>query len=837
MFKTARPPSFLTAVWQPLIRAGQQLRVLLDLPQTRELAETILSRPETRPPQTQNFPSANHPRLGAASLQRLLDAKPAEGDSVSDRGSVGSGLVFSAARLRALAAEARESARKRETEAGWTLTMLAMQERRRKEGNIDAIEQHRLDLAKAYDEQRRASALEVEKDARRKDALFKEQREEVERRAEAKRRARAARIERERAMLREEKELEAAEIARVKAAMVAEAEGQLEELDRRIRAVQDRTAVDRSKRQDISTAVLDGGEPALGEEESVEKPYEGPEVEFSSHLPGRRQRDGHTPRTEVDEERTELRTVESSGRLLDRIPQEGDDSLHVKRGLEQVLGEKVPGGDKLEGEAESGRSADDRINLEEWYRLALFETSESGLFGSEAGGSSEGLSATPGAGETESPGAAQRLGEGVALSAERPGETSLLLGLRQTRDGQELKARKEEERVEPGQGDDVSAILAGLVSDLEGGQSGPAVGEAVPEHKEFDTGDAQLNSKWGPPQDPTHAAGVARDGLDALGSAGEAARKGRQMEGREMRDVMAGGFDGFRPLPPAERKDADSGTDLASSATLARWGSTADPFPAAGMSTKDLGDSFAAQDFRFGGGIDFRGRGSEPKGEHDGNPSFETGPEERTAGPPQVAEQTPHAGHPVEDSGREYWSDSGMPNDQHPRVLSSETSHQALAFLSPIPSASGAPEPFDYSPTALSTPVSAHPDLSAALASSTGVSPGPKRSPPVAPTQPKPSGRPRDPPDDDSDAPLSVVMGVCVVQEILAQYRCVSACCVRVFQEELALPAHCAALRRYLFMLAGDFADAFMSALLSQVRESRPLTEGVGGPVNPQAAT
>ncbi|GAQ84287.1 hypothetical gamma-tubulin complex [Klebsormidium nitens] len=816
--KTASPPSFLAAVWQPLIRAGQQLRVLLDLPQTRELAETILSCPERHPLQTLNLSSADQkPRLGAASLQRLLDAKPAEEETES----ASPGLVFSASRLRAIAAEARESARKRETEAGWTLTMLAMQERRRKEGKIDAIEQHRLDLAKAYDEQRRASVLETEKEARRKEALFREQREELERRAEAKRRAKAARIERERAMVREEKELEAAEIARVRAAMVAEAEGQLEELDRRIQAVKDRTAVEESQKVDDGTTTLEGRQAALVEEESVKAGDEGAQVE--APRAERPKIDAAlTGDTATEEDRKEVQSADSSGKLS-----KADSSSDVKRGPEQMSDESAAGGDEPEEETASGKGEDDRINLEEWHRLAHLETSESGLFGSEAGESSGDLSTPSGVGgrgtrEEEAGGAQgfEGLAEGLTVSAE---ETSLDSGLRQTRDGTEVRARKDEDAVEPGAVKDVSAILAGLASDLEGGQSGPAGEQEVAEHGESDGGNVQPSSKWGPPEDPTHAAGVAREGLDASGSAGEAARRGRQMEGREMLDVMAGGFDGFRVLPPAEQKDADSGSDLAGSATLVRWGSSADPFPAAGMSTKDLGDSFAAQDFRFADGIDFRGRGSGPERKPEtetepaGDPSFEAGSEGHAASPFKSADEALSIGQPVEDSERRSWTSNGIPNDQETRVLPTETSRQALAFLSPIPSASGDPNTFDLSPTALSTPISAQPDLSPALASSRGVSPGPKRSPPATSPRPKPSGRPSaTPDDDDADAPLSVVMDVCVVQEILAQYRCVSACCVHVFQEELALPAHCAALRRYLFMLAGDFADAFMSALLTQ---------------------
>jgi predicted kinase len=59
---------------------------------------------------------------------------------------------------------------------------------------------------------------------------------------------------------------------------------------------------------------------------------------------------------------------------------------------------------------------------------------------------------------------------------------------------------------------------------------------------------------------------------------------------------------------------------------------------------------------------------------------------------------------------------------------------------------------------------------------------------------------------------------------MLAQYRCVNMCCVRVFQEELELTAPCAALRQYLFMLAGDFADAFVPTLMSQVNTSKLCT-------------
>ncbi|GBG76862.1 hypothetical protein CBR_g23077 [Chara braunii] len=65
------------------------------------------------------------------------------------------------------------------------------------------------------------------------------------------------------------------------------------------------------------------------------------------------------------------------------------------------------------------------------------------------------------------------------------------------------------------------------------------------------------------------------------------------------------------------------------------------------------------------------------------------------------------------------------------------------------------------------------------------------------------------------DVPLEVVMDVCIVQEIIAQYQCVSAACVTLLQEELFLQEHCKALRRYFFMHAGDWADNWAAALQS----------------------
>eukprot|EP00898_Chlorokybus_atmophyticus_P002563 jgi/Chlat1/3307/Chrsp22S03464 len=78
-----------------------------------------------------------------------------------------------------------------------------------------------------------------------------------------------------------------------------------------------------------------------------------------------------------------------------------------------------------------------------------------------------------------------------------------------------------------------------------------------------------------------------------------------------------------------------------------------------------------------------------------------------------------------------------------------------------------------------------------------------------------------------TDVPARVAIDAYFSSEILAQYRGVSSCCVALLCDQLRLTDHCAALRRYFFMQAGDFADAFAEMLFT--RAAHP-----GGWINPQ---
>jgi hypothetical protein len=897
VFRAAAPPSFLAEVWQPLIRAGQQLRVLMELPQTRELAQNILCRRDWRHGHT---PGGEIGPLSRESLQSLFKADSAGFGSSSGADSGGpradSGLVFSASQLRKMAAEARERARKKESEAGWTLTMLAMQERRRKEGKLDVIEQHRLELAKVYDDQRRATVFEREAEVKRKEIVLNEQREEIARRAEAKKKAREALIERERAMLREEREREATEVARVKAEMIAEAEEQLENLDRQIQAVRERTAAE-SPSDDA---------PSSGDVPQKPGAEQGdPSLENQSRVAG------FSPK---GLERTSAVDDESVGGGTAAQGRDGRDAESPQRSMGPDLSsvseahwEGHSGGRELEAEGLRKRgSSHDGLALEEWYRLAIQETSGMGLFGQGSdsasdGMSSRGVSHTGGASRAESesgggtPGVADEAEQGGVLSAVREGIVSSLAGLipglggrresevsesrlsddeteKEDKDdgddsdleGEEGRGEEEalatvDEKTENESDEEVIAAIAELLQDSElsrdtnGGL--PANESSSAEDTAFETEESAPNkideqregpveeneattsgrsgpmdvqgaSKWGPVQDLTLAAGVGREGLGSGSSAREAARRGMEQEGRGMRDLLGGGavdgFGGFKvPKTDANLQSSgeEGGMDSERSANQARWGLSANPFAAAGMTTKELGDTFAAQDFRFVGGIDFRDKTTTsfksataadgPFGEELGRESTE----ELSGGQDS---DTPVRKTLFGEGEHGFWSKGGSDNLEETEFLRSEPSKEALAFLSPIPSGSKPALEADISPVSFFSPVAPtgrrQSPLSATPVSPVASSPG--RSP--LPT-PKPS-RPADTTPKDSDAPLSVVMDVCVVQEILAQYRCVSLCCVRVFQEELELPAHCAALRRYLFMLAGDFADAFVSALMSQVR-------------------
>lgn len=890
----------------------------MDLPQTWELAQNILCRRDWRHGHT---PSGENGHLSRESVQTLFRADSAGVGSSSGADSGGpradSGLVFSASELRKMAAEARERARKKESEAGWTLTMLAMQERRRREGKLDVIEQHRLDLAKAYDDQRKASVLERGAEVKRKEIVLNEQREEIARRAEAKKKAREALIERERAMLREERERETTEVARVKAEMIAEAEEQLEKLDRQIQAVRERTAAESpsdnaSSSGDVpQTPGAEQGDPSLESQSRV--------AEFSPK---------GLERTSAVDDESDGGENAAQGRI-------GRDAESPQRPMGPELSsvseahwEGHSGGGELGAEGLRKRgSSHDGLALEEWYRLAIQETSGTGLFGqgSESasdGMSSRGVSNAGGASRAESesggvtPGVADEAEQGGVLSAVREGIVSSLAGLipglggrresevsesglsdeetgKEDRDdgddsdmegedggckdealgrGKDEALATVDEKTENESDEEVIAAIAELLQDSElsrdtnGGlpaeestsvedtaskneESAPTSvdgqGEGTVEENEATTSgrsgpmDVQGASKWGPVQDLTLAAGVGREGLGSGSSAREAARRGMEQEGRGMREVMDGGaFDGFGgfKVPKTDvdlpSSGEDGGIPFERSANQPRWGLSANPFAAAGMTTKELGDTFAAQDFRFVGEIDFWDKETtsfKSATAADGLFSEELGRESTEELSGGQDSDTPVRKTLFGEGEHGFWSKGGSDNLEETDFLRSEPSKEALAFLSPIPSGSKPALEPDISPVSFSSPVAPtghrQSPLSATPGSPVASSPGRSPLPTPKPSRPANSG-PKDL-DEDLDAPLSVVMDVCVVQEILAQYRCVSLCCVRVFQEELELPAHCAALRRYLFMLAGDFADAFVSALMSQVRTwtSRAISE------------
>jgi hypothetical protein len=799
-----------------------------------------------------------------------------------------------------MAAEARERARKKESEAGWTLTMLAMQERRRKEGKLDVIEQHRLDLAKAYDDQRKASVLEREAETKRKEIVLNEQREEIARRAEAKKRVREALIERERAMLREEREREATEVARVKAEMIAEAEEQLKNLDRQIQAVRERTAAELPSDDAPSSGdvlQMQGAEQA------------DPSLESQSRMAG------FSP---IGLERTSAVDDKSVGGGNAAQNLDGREAGHPQRPTgpdhssvsEAHLGGHSGGGELGAEGLQKDVSSHDPLALEEWYRLAIQETSGTGLFGqgSESasdGMSSRGISNTGRASRAESeseegtPGVADEAEQGGVLSAVREGIVSSLAGLipglggRREPEGLESGLSDEEtgkedsvdgddsdmegeegrgedealatvdEKTESESDEEVIAAIAELLQDSEltqdtnGGlpadesssaedtvseieESGPSSvdrqGEGPVQENEATTSgrpepvDVQGASKWGPVQDLTFAAGVGREGLGSGLSAREAARKGMEQEGRGMRDVMGGaafdGFGGFK-VPNVgtnlQSSSEEGGMPSERSVDQPRWGLSANPFAAAGMTTRELGDTFAAQDFRFVGGIDFRDKTTtsiKTAIAADGPFNEELGRESTGALSGGQVSDTTVRELLFGEGEHGFWSKGGSDNLEEAEFLRSEPSKEALAFLSPIPSGSKPALDPDISPVSFSSPVAPTGHRQSPLSATPGspVASSPGRSP--LPTHSRPADSTPKDSDKDSDAPLSVVMDVCVVQEILAQYRCVSLCCVRVFQEELELPAHCAALRRYLFMLAGDVADAFVSALMSQVRTS-----------------
>eukprot|EP00698_Gefionella_okellyi_P011070 TRINITY_DN2903_c0_g1_i1.p1 TRINITY_DN2903_c0_g1~~TRINITY_DN2903_c0_g1_i1.p1 ORF type:complete len:1006 (-),score=219.19 TRINITY_DN2903_c0_g1_i1:318-3335(-) len=65
--------------------------------------------------------------------------------------------------------------------------------------------------------------------------------------------------------------------------------------------------------------------------------------------------------------------------------------------------------------------------------------------------------------------------------------------------------------------------------------------------------------------------------------------------------------------------------------------------------------------------------------------------------------------------------------------------------------------------------------------------------------------------------PLAVVVDRCIRQSILAQARISNTAAVDLFMRELQLSQHLQAIRRYILMDAGDFADVFCTTIFPQV--------------------
>lgn len=68
-------------------------------------------------------------------------------------------------------------------------------------------------------------------------------------------------------------------------------------------------------------------------------------------------------------------------------------------------------------------------------------------------------------------------------------------------------------------------------------------------------------------------------------------------------------------------------------------------------------------------------------------------------------------------------------------------------------------------------------------------------------------------PEIASEIPLDVVVDMCIAQEILIQYRCISKFTVKLLEEGFGFQKHLLALRRYFFMEVADWADGFLMSL------------------------
>lgn len=68
-------------------------------------------------------------------------------------------------------------------------------------------------------------------------------------------------------------------------------------------------------------------------------------------------------------------------------------------------------------------------------------------------------------------------------------------------------------------------------------------------------------------------------------------------------------------------------------------------------------------------------------------------------------------------------------------------------------------------------------------------------------------------PEISSEIPLDVVVDMCIAQEILLQYRCISKFTVKLLEEGFGFQKHLLALRRYFFMEVADWADGFLMSL------------------------
>lgn len=68
-------------------------------------------------------------------------------------------------------------------------------------------------------------------------------------------------------------------------------------------------------------------------------------------------------------------------------------------------------------------------------------------------------------------------------------------------------------------------------------------------------------------------------------------------------------------------------------------------------------------------------------------------------------------------------------------------------------------------------------------------------------------------PEIASEIPLDVVVDMCIAQEILLQYRCISKFTVKLLEEGFGFQKHLLGLRRYFFMEVADWADGFLMSL------------------------